>query len=631
MLSLMRKHAGSWLIKLALGAIVIVFIFWGVGSYRAQRENRVAVVNGAVISLDEYRAVYDQLIQQYREQFGDSLDENLIKTLGLKKKALDELIDRELLLQEANRLGLRVTKEELARAIQQVPAFQRNGHFDQMQYERILAYNRMSPETYEARKAQALIMERIQALILSCIKVSDAEALETFKWREKQVSFKYVLFKPSSYQDVKPTPEEVKTYFSKNKERYEIPPKVKVRYVTFPFKEFESKANISEEEISQYFELNKEQYATPKKVRAQHILFKVPQDAKQEVIDSVRKKALKVLKEARAGADFATLARKYSDDPGSKKKGGDLGFFTRDRMVKPFSDAAFALAPGKISEPVRTRFGWHLIKVTAVQEAKEPVLAEVSDKIRRKLVKDAARTLAYDRANEIYDACYAAGRIDSVAEAYKLNVHETPFFARTESVPGIAMTEEFARTAFDLEENEISEPLELSDGYYILEKIDQKPSTIPELKAVENRVRKDLIRDRQQELASNDAEDFLNCLKAGEEFEKEAGKRKLKVKTTDFFKRFGPIPGIGFEQELINAAFSLTPSKPLADTVIKGNEGYYVICLKERKAPEEKEFEANKSEIKSRLMLQKRQECMEQWLAGLRRHSDISIEKHFLE
>jgi peptidyl-prolyl cis-trans isomerase D len=129
MLSLMRKHAQSWLIKLALGAIVVVFVFWGVGSYRAQKGNRIAVVNGEPIVLEEFRSVYDQMLQTYRRQFGGALDEKLIQNLNLRKQALDQLIDRQLLLQEATRLNFRVTNEELLRAIQEVPAFQRHGHF----------------------------------------------------------------------------------------------------------------------------------------------------------------------------------------------------------------------------------------------------------------------------------------------------------------------------------------------------------------------------------------------------------------------------------------------------------------------------------------------------------------------
>jgi peptidyl-prolyl cis-trans isomerase D len=631
MLSLMRKHAGSWLIKVVLGVIVVVFVFWGVGSYRAQKRNRVAVVNGATISLEAYRSVYNQLMEQYRKQFGNMLDDKLLKTLDLKRQALDQLINRQLVLQEANRIDLRVTNEELARAIQKMAAFQVNGQFDPRRYQRTLALNRMTPEKFEESMKEEILAEKMQGLILGGIKVSDAEALETFKWREEQVSLEYVAFTPSSYKDVKVTPQELETYFSEHQKDYEIPPRVKVRYLRFGFKDFESQVKVSNEEVSQYFELNKERYASPKKVRARHILFNVEPEATQEQIDAVRLKTLKVLEEVKAGKDFAKLAETYSDDPGSKTKGGDLGFFTKDRMVKPFSDAAFAMQPGDLSEPVRTRFGWHLIKVEEVQEAEEPALAEVEDQIRGILVKEGARTLAYDRAEQMVDASYGGGHIDEVAKTHGLDTLETDFFSRGDRVKGITKAEKFAKAAFDLGDGEVSEALELADGHYILELIGRKPAEIPTLGVVEERVKKDLIGVRQDELARKDAEAFLDALKSGLAFEKEANHRKLDPQDTGFFKRFGAIPGIGPEQEVMAVAFSLNPSDPLPGAVIKGRQGYYVIRLKNRQEADPTAFEAKKSETKSSMIFQKRQKLMEEWLAQLRHEGEITIAEEFLE
>lgn len=631
MLHLMRKHAQSWLIKLALGAIVVVFIFWGVGSYRAQRGNRIAVVNGAPIVLEEFRGVYDQLLDGYRRQFGDAFNEKLLQTLDLKRQALDQLINRQLLLHEANRLKFRVTNEELLRTIEQVPAFQRNGRFHPQVYQRVLTRNRLTPEMYEENEKSALLINKLQNFILGSIKVSEAEALETYKSLKEEVSLDYVVFKPSAYENVEVTPEEVETYFSEHDKAYEVPPKVKVQYLLLDFKGIEAQAKVSEEEVRTYFDLNKEDYGKPKKVSARHILFKVGPDAKAEEIDEARKKAVNVLKQARSGTDFGKLARKYSDDPGSRTKGGDLGFFTRDRMVKPFSDAAFAMKPGEISEPVRTRFGWHIIKVEVVQEAKEPVLAEVADEIRSKILKDAARTLAFDRAEEIYEACYGAGNISDVAKTNQLKVHETGFFPRKGPIKGIKEDKKFAEMAFELGENEVSEPFELSDGYYIVERITREPASIPDLKTVEERVRQDLIQVRKNDLAKKDAEEFLGSLKDGAEFQEAVANRKLKTKSTGFFKRSGAIPGIGLEREIQDAAFLLSTSRPFPDGVIKGRQGYYVIRFKARQAADPKEFEDQKSLITSSLLHQKRQTAIGGLLARLREKSEITVEEGFLD
>ena len=631
MLNLMRKHAQSWLIKVALGAIIIVFVFWYGYNRRAQKSNRVAVVNGVPIVAEQFRRAYDQLLETYRRQFGNAFDNELIKSLNVKKQALDQIINQRILLAEANRLNFRVTDQDLLRAIQQVPAFQSEGRFNPQLYQRILSLNGMSPEMYEESKKNELLVEKVQSFILGSIKVSEGEALDMYQWLEEKVSIDYVVFKPSAYGDIEVTPQEIEGYFAGHKAAYEIPPKINVKYLRVDFRRFEAEAQVTEEMIQSYFDLNKKDYGTPKKVRARHILFRLGPNADQEAIEAARKKALEVLKEARSGKDFAELAKKYSEDPGSREKGGDLGFFTRERMVKPFSDAAFAMKKGEISEPVKTPFGWHIIKVEDIQEAKEPVLEEAADQIRDKLKKDAARTLAFDRAEELYDACYRARSVGSVAEGQSLEVHETGFFSENESIKDIKEGQKFAEVAFDLGEDEVSEPLELSDGYYILQTVGRQPASIPELKTVEDKVKKDLIEDRKDEKAKEDAEAFFNDLKGSADFQAVAAGRKLKPESTDFFGRSGAISGLGFEQEVQHAAFSLSESDPLPDGVIKGRQGYYVIRFKAREEPDPKGFEAKKSEITASLLLQKRQRAMETFLTELRNRSQINVQEGFLD
>jgi peptidyl-prolyl cis-trans isomerase D len=490
MLYLMRKHAQSWLIKLALGAIVVVFVFWGVGSYRAQRGNRVAVVNGAPIVVEEFRGAYHQLLEVYRRQFGNAIDEKLIQGLNLKREALDQLINRRLLLQEAARLNFRITNEELFRAIEQVPAFQKNGRFQSQVYRRVLMHNRMTPDLYEKNKKTELLIEKLQGLILGSIKVSEAEALETYKWLEEKVSLNFVFFQASAYGNIEVTTEEIEAYFLGHKKAYETTPKVKVRYLLLDFKVFEARAKVSE---------------------------------------------------------------------------------------------------------------------------------------------DAAKTLAFDRAEEVYEACYGAGNISDAAKMNRLEVHETGFFPRNGPVNGIKDGKKFAKTAFLLEENEVSEPVELSDGYYILELVARKPAKIPDLKSVQERVTQDLIQARKNDLAKKDAEEFLNDLKGGAEFQKAAASRKLEAKSTGFFNRFGAIPEIGLERVVQETAFSLSESRPFPEAVIKGKQGYYVPQFKARQEADPSEFEKRKAEITSSLLLRKRQQAIKELLARLRQKSEITIKDGFLD
>jgi peptidyl-prolyl cis-trans isomerase D len=338
-----------------------------------------------------------------------------------------------------------------------------------------------------------------------------------------------------------------------------------------------------------------------------------------------------VLTQARSGKDFGELAKKYSDDPGSRDKGGDLGFFTRDRMVEPFADAAFSMKPGEISDLVRTPFGWHIIKVEQIQEAKEPELADVSDEIRAKLAKDAGKSLAFDRAEEIYEACYEAGSISEVARTNQLTLHETEFFSENGPVKGIRESKKFAETAFALAEDGISEPLELSDGYYILQPVAKEPATIPAMESVKEMVRQDLIQAKKKNDAKKSAQAFLDVSKEEGSFQEAAAKRELTTNTTGFFGRSEAIPEIGFEREILEAAFLLSASRPFPDSVLKGKEGYYVIHLKGRREADPNEFEDKKSEIVSGLLNQKRRKALKELLGWLRAKSEISIEEGFLD
>lgn len=631
MLHLMRKHAGSWMIKVVLGVIVVVFVFWGVGSYRSDRENRIAVVNGQVIALEEYRSTYEQLLDQYRRQFGGALDQQLVKTLGLKRQALDHLINRRLVLQKADELNLQVTDNELADAIQGMEVFQENGRFVPERYQRLLAMNRMTPEVFEESLRRDLLVDKTQQYILGSVKVSAAEAWESFQWREEQIAIDYVLFKPSLFNDVVVTPEELESYFSSHEKDYETSASVKAGYVRLDFEAFEPKVAVSEDEIVEYFEDNRETFGTPKRVRARHILFQLEPEAPQETLDAVRAKAQKVLEEARSGADFAELARQYSEDPGSKDKGGDLGFFTRERMVKSFSDAAFSMAAGQISDLVASRFGWHIIKVEQIEEATAPVLAEVYDEIQKKLVKEAAKNLAYDEAESLYMATYEGARLGEVAEAKGRQMIETDFFARSDPIKGISLADKFAEIAFGLGDDEVSEPLELSDGYYLVEIVERKDAEIPELQSIAEKVRTDLLAVKQDALAQEKAGAFLESLQQGKDLDAAAKEQQLEVKSSDFFKRTGSIPEIGSEQELVTVAFFLGPTNPLPDSVIKGRQGYFVIRFKDRKPADRNEFESRKEDIIAQIISQKQQEFINQWLARLRQEGEVIVQEGFVD
>lgn len=635
MLRLMRDYASSWLIKVILGAIVIVFVFWGVGSFRAQRGGRVALVNGESITMGEYKEEYNNLIEQFRQRFGNRLDDEMIQMFQIKNQALNRLIDQKLLLQEAVKLNFRVSDDELAASVRGMKAFQTSGVFDKRLYRSILNRYGLTPEQFEVNQKGFMLIEKLRSFLLGNIKVSDGEAMEWFKWGNASVNIDYILFEPGRYKDIDPSAEEIKTFFVDHKESYKTEPMIKVRFLRFDPDNYRARAIISDKKIQDYYEAHQEEFKTDKTIEARHILIKVDKDASPEAIEKAKNKALDILQMAREGKGFAELAKQHSECP-SKDQGGHLGVFRKEAMVKPFADKAFSMKAGEISRPVRTMFGWHVIKVEKINKGSIVSIDEAKKGIRKKLIDEEAKTLAYEEAESVFDTIFEGEGDDLVKASNERNLklQTTDFFTIKGPDKGIKNREKFASAAFSLSTMEISDIQDLGDGYYILEVIEKNPGEIPELKDVHEKVIAALIKEKQDEKASTDANEFLSGLKKGKLMSAQCVKYDLKLSSTGFFKRNEPVPDIGpdigSEREIIEAAFKLSNKIKLPEKVIKGRKGYYVISFNERKEANPERFVKEKANIKEGLLRQKRIKTFDEWLTQIRNKSDISIEKDFL-
>ena len=630
MLRLMRKQAGSWLIKILLGAIVIVFIFWGVGSFRSQRGGRVALVNGDQITMDDYRETYNNLIEQFRRRFGNNLDEDMLKQLQVKRQALNQLIDNKLLVQESKRLKFRVSEKELTDAILNITAFQRDGMFDSRLYRNILDRLRMTPEAFEVAQKNAMLIDKLRTLITSSAKISDQEALEWYNWVNASVNIDTVFFDPNRYKDIHPSDEEIKTFFENHNEKYTTEAMVKVRYLNFNPDAFRSKVALSNEEVREYYDENLETFKTPKTVEARHILLIVNRDADPETVEKTKERALDILKLAKEGKDFAELAKQYSEGP-TRDKGGYLGKFKKEAMVKPFADMAFSLKAGEVSEPVRTQFGWHIIKVEKVNEASITSFDDAKKNIRKKLTDDMAKSLAYDEAETVSDDAFEGEDLINAAKEQNMKILTTDFFSSKGPIKGINNPSKFASVAFNLTDKEISNVQEFENGYYILQLVDKIQPKIPAFDKVKEKVRLELIKEKQDEKAKADSETLLAALKSGKTMPAESKKFNLTPKTTGFFKRNGSIPEIGLERDIVEAAFELTDKKQLPENVLKGSKGYYVIQFKDRKISDPENFSKEKGDITNRLLAQKKSSIFDALLAQIKSRSEITIKEGFLD
>ena len=630
MLSTFRKHSGSWMIKVILGLIVLVFVFWGVGSFRDEQSTAIANIDGEPIPYEDYLRTYNNLLDRFSSQFGDSLTPETLKMLGLKDQAVNQLINQRLLSVEADRLGLRVSPDELVQMIQQVPAFQSNGVFDSTRYQRVLSSLRMTPEIFENQQREALRIEKLQAFVGSGAQVSEIEAHEWYQWQNNQVKIDYFVAAPREDESIELSDEEVTDYFKENAESYKTKPQAKARYIQFLAADFSDQVDISDADITSYYEANKTAFGTPKTVEARHILIRVDENADAETVEDGRKRLLPVLELARTGEDFGELAKIYSEGP-TAENGGFLGAFKKEDMVAPFAEKAFSMAVDEVSDPVRTRFGWHLIKVEKINEATTKTVEEVKDTISETLKKEKTKGLASDAAEVFYENVFPGDDLEKIGMEQKLTVTTTDFFDAAGPDTIATGRTKFAQDALALNPEEISELLSLGDDFYLLQTIEKKEAQIPELEAVKEKVRADLLKQKQDEKAATDAEAILASVVGAVLFETAVTDQKLEVKTTEFFKRNDAIPDIGRLPELTEVAFALTPEKSVAEKPIKGPGGYYGIQLNDLQPADEAGFAEERKAIEDQLSQQKRGQLISALVEKLREKSEIEINRKLIE
>jgi peptidyl-prolyl cis-trans isomerase D len=626
-LSLMRRHAKSYLIKFLIGIIAIVFIFYFGYSFKAGRASKVAEVNDEIITGTEYDKSYRDLFEAMRLQYKELWNDNLVRLFNLKERALERLIYQKLMTQEAKKLGLGVTHEEIQRTIIAYPAFQVNGLFDVGRYRALLSQNRMTPEDFEANVSQELLQEKLKQWLGTLVPVTDREVRDQFVFSNEKVKVSFVEFKADDFKKgVKVETGPMEEYFKEHKEEYRIPEKIKLTYAVIDPEGFKAQVTLNDDEIKAYYEYNVETFKELKQVRARHILFKVKEGASEDEEKGVREKAKAVLEEAKKGADFAELAKKHSEDLSNKKQGGDLGYFPSGRMTKPFEDAAFSLKPGEVSDLVRTEFGYHIIKVEEVKEARTKGLDEVRNEISKRLIHGRSVELAHERGLSFLDQMPYVADLSTFAAERGLTAKETDYFSQDQPIPDVGGDDRLKQSLFSYDEKETSELIELNNKFYIFQIAGKKPSYIPELTEVKDKVSEAYTQFLTAKEAVAAAEAYLNELKKGKEWKGLAEEKGMTPAETDSFGRRGSIPKIGYLPELTEAAFNLNENRPYPEKVYSNPSGSAYVIRWEGKAPiDEKKFEEDRPKLRFSIAQAKQAATFQQWLDDLKARADIEI------
>jgi peptidyl-prolyl cis-trans isomerase D len=630
-LKFIRRNAEAAWVKFMFVAIVVVFIFWGMGGIVGGEKAEVAAhINKDPIDPAEYYRAYNSLVRVYENLYKDNFKPEVIKGLDLKGRAMDQLIHGSLLRQEAKRIGLSVSESELRDAIAAMPNFQQRGHFEREFYVQILRANNLTPGDFEDAERQELLVNKLQDLIVSGVHVSDAEVHDRYVYDNEKVNLRFIkLEAPEFLSQVNVADADVQAYYDKHQESFREPDRVRLEYVRYAPEQFADKVKLSDQDIEGYYGDHKSDYEKPEQVHARHILFKVAPDATPELKAEVRKHAEEVLAKVKAGEDFAALAKQYSEDS-SAGDGGDLGFFSRGKMVKPFEDAAFALAPGATSDIIESPFGFHIIKVDGKQGAHTQMLDEVRADIVAALTKDKSRDLARTQAEG--DQAKAAGgeTLANLAQADGLSVATPAPFARGETITGIGMVPDLTKAALAANSGDVGPVVETPTGYVVFRVSEKLPSHVPPLAEIHEHVEQAARNEQAESLAKKKADELLPELQKSD-IDAVAKANKLKVEETGPFTRPGTyVPNIGNAPELKKAAFELTADKPAAPAVYTASGASVLAVFKERIPADEDQFKTQKADLLRQVLDRRRGQAMEEFTNYLKARATIDINQDFL-
>jgi peptidyl-prolyl cis-trans isomerase D len=476
------------------------------------------------------------------------------------KQVLDQMILKEALTVEAQRLGIRVTDQELSDRIKQILPAAWNGDTwlkDRYTTE-VQTRTGMSIPEFEDFLRDQMLQERFRQLVTDAITVSPAEIQAEYRRRNEKIQIEYVLVKPADLAStIQPTDAELSAYYSKRAGLYQVPEKRSARYALLDLAKLRASTAVGDDALRAYYNSHIDEYKVENRVHVEHILFKTVGKTDAEIAE-IRQNAEGVLKKAKSGANFEDLAKKFSEDDGTKPKGGDLGWIVEGQTVPEFQQAAFTLPKGSISDLVKTQYGFHIIKVLDHEQAHTKSFEEVRSSIEPTVLDEKVSAQANDIAEKIAAAIRQSNHqpLDDLAKKFNLTVVELPLASATDPPTAFANSQDVRTAIFQLRPGELSQPIQTSQGIVIVTPKDVQAGHQGSFAEVHDRVLADYRQEKSVELSKSKADELAKLAKGGEAFDKAAKSLNLDAKTSESLSRTGSIPDVGSGQ-LIDAAFTM--------------------------------------------------------------------------
>ncbi|MGH9386228.1 MAG: SurA N-terminal domain-containing protein [Vicinamibacterales bacterium] len=632
MLDRMRRHRG-WL-KWSLALVVLTFVVFYIPDFLGTRAGAapsevLADVEGHEITVRQFQRRYNQQVDAYRNAYGGQLNEQLLRQLGIDRQILQQLVDEEAMAAEATKQGISVVDIEIRERILSMPGFQENGKFvGEARYRQVLQFQNppLTTTEFEQNLRRAVAIEKLRAALTGWMSVSDAEVAAEYRKRNEKVKLDVVPVAPDAFKSqVSVNDAEVAASFEKNKETYRIGEKRKIKYAQVIVDQVRATIEAPENEIAAFYQQNLQQYQTAAQVRASHVLFKT--EGKDEA--AVKTAAEAVLAKAKApGADFAALAKQYSEDDSNKDTGGDLDYFGRGRMVPEFETAAFAMKAGELSDLVKSSFGFHIIKVVDSKPETTRPLLEVHSEIEEQLKWQKAQAEAERLAKEIETTLKTPADLERVAKERSLTVVESGLFARDEPIETLGPQPELAARVFGMKEGEVTPAMRVNTGWVFATLTGKADPRLPGLDEVKAKVRENLVTEKATALATARAAAIAAGLKSSKDFAGAVKKAGLTVKPTELIARGAPIPDLGVSDAIDKVAFSL-PQGGVSDPIATPS-GTAIIRVVERQNVTDAEIESGRDVLRDEMVNQRRDRFFGAYMQKAKQGLKINIRQDTL-
>ena len=625
-----KKIVLSGLLLLICAAMVIAFVPGGLGSELTGTPGKgiVAKVGGEDITVEQVKETAHQMAQQQAQQYGANAS-MLIPFLIQQDtpRAADQLIDRQALLSEAQHMGLKATPQEVKDELQHgrySTIFFPDGNFvGETEYAGMLQRANLTPAMFEDNVGKEIIVNKLQAMIAGSASVSDAAIRQEFDKQNTKVKFEYAVLKQDDIQKgLHPTTEELKAFYDSHLKNYtnSIPEKRKIKFAMIDTGKIQSGIQITRDDLQAYYNQHRDQYRVAEQAKVSHILIKTPLPGPDGKVDEkgvaeAQRRAEDLLKQLKGGAKFEDVARKYSEDPGSAREGGSLGWIGKGRTVPEFEKAAFSQPKGQIGDLVKSSYGFHIIRVDDRQDAHMKTLDEVKDQIEPVLKQQKAQQIAQKQAEDLLQQAKTQG-LDAAGSAKGVTVVTSDFFSRKDMVPGVGPAPQFMDAVFAAVEKSPPDMAATSQGFAVFQLLAVKPPATPTFEEIRTKVEEQFKSERSNILLSQKVQELSDRAKTEHDLKKAAKELGAVVKTSDFVLPDGQVPDIGSMTGQASVAFSMKPGD-ISGPINSGANGV-VISMLELQAPSDADFAAKRDQIRDTLLQGKQQELLGLFVTNLR-------------